>query len=161
VSAFHDLVASIDYPMFIVTAAAGARRGGCLVGFVTQSSIQPPRLLVCISKANATFDVASQAEMLAVHFLDQDDRGLARLFGEETGDEVDKFSRCQWEPGPGGVPVLPQCKGWVAGTIRQRLDCGDHVAHLLEPVDGAMARGDGVALTFQQLRDLKPGHPPD
>ncbi len=42
----HALVTEIDYPMFIVTAAAGGRRAGCLVGFTTQCSIHPPRFLI-------------------------------------------------------------------------------------------------------------------
>src|SRR5215208_7631728 len=37
--AFEAIVAQLDYPMFIVTAAAGEERGGCLVGFATQASI--------------------------------------------------------------------------------------------------------------------------
>jgi hypothetical protein len=28
------------------------------------------------------------------------DGELAELFGGETGDEVDKFDRCEWRPGP-------------------------------------------------------------
>ncbi len=156
---FQQLVAGIDYPMFIVTTAAEGRQSGCLVGFVTQSSIEPARLLVCLSKANATFEVARHAEVLVVHFLGAGDLALARLFGEETGDNVDKFAQCHWEPGPRGVPVLPQCKGWTEATILERLDCGDHVAFLVEPTTAGSARPDEPQLSFQQVRDLDPGHP--
>ncbi len=45
VDAFQTLVADIDYPMFIVTTAADGERAGCLIGFLTQASIKPPRLL--------------------------------------------------------------------------------------------------------------------
>jgi flavin reductase (DIM6/NTAB) family NADH-FMN oxidoreductase RutF len=38
-SAFETIVATLDYPMFIVTTAAEGRRAGCLVGFGTQTSI--------------------------------------------------------------------------------------------------------------------------
>jgi flavin reductase (DIM6/NTAB) family NADH-FMN oxidoreductase RutF len=129
------------------------------VGFATQASLKPPRLLVCLSKANATFGVAEQAEALAVHFLGQDDAELARLFGEETGDEVDKFTLCDWAEGPAGVILLPQCKGWAAGTIRDRFDAGDHVGFLIEPFAAALARPADAQLSFQQVRDLNPGHP--
>ena len=36
---FQELADHFDYPMFIVTAAVGDRRAGCLVGFCTQCSI--------------------------------------------------------------------------------------------------------------------------
>ena len=86
--AFHALVAGVEYPMFIVTTAAGDERAGCLVGFATQGSIDPPRLVVMLSKANRTYEVAQRAQELVVHFLHERNRGLAALFGEETGDEL-------------------------------------------------------------------------
>ena len=46
---FNELMSVLDYPMLIVTARAGDERDGCLVGFATQASIDPPRFLVGIS----------------------------------------------------------------------------------------------------------------
>jgi flavin reductase (DIM6/NTAB) family NADH-FMN oxidoreductase RutF len=47
--AFERLVATLDYPMFVVcTRADGtdAPPAGCLVGFASQTSIHPPLFLV-------------------------------------------------------------------------------------------------------------------
>ena len=158
--AFHRLVGGIDYPMYVVTTAAGGEQAGCLVGFVTQCSIDPARMLVCLSVRNRTYRVARQARTLAVHFLSRRDVELARLFGEETGDEVDKFSRCRWEPGPDGVPVLAGVKGWVAGRVLAALDAGDHTAFLVEPFAGQAAEDETgePQLSFQQARSFHPGH---
>src|SRR5690606_28471984 len=52
---FARLVATFDYPLYIVTTAVGQERSGCLIGFATQCSIHPPRFLACISKKNHTF----------------------------------------------------------------------------------------------------------
>lgn len=156
---FHDLVSNLDYPMFVLTAASEGQRSGCLVGFATQASLEPPRLLVAVSKANHTYRVARRAGALGVHFLKGDDLGLARLFGEETGDEVDKFASCDWRDGPAGVPVLENAGGWVVGSVSQRFDFGDHVGHLLEPLAARPARGGGPQLGFQAVKNLSPGHP--
>jgi len=48
--AFDAIVADIETPMYVVTTAAGAGRGGCLVGFASQRSIEPPRFCVWLSK---------------------------------------------------------------------------------------------------------------
>lgn len=147
----------LDYPMFIVTAAAGGERAGCLVGFATQCSIDPVRFLVCLSDKNRTFRVARSAEVLAVHRVPAEGDELAELFGEQTGDDIDKFERCAWRPGPEGVPVLTDCGDWFAGRILDRTDVGDHWAFVLEPLTGADAGGEG-SFTFQQARDMEPGH---
>jgi flavin reductase (DIM6/NTAB) family NADH-FMN oxidoreductase RutF len=155
--AFQDLTGRLDVPMVIVTAAADGERSGCLVGFSTQCSIDPPRYLVCISRANHTFAVAARSGYLAVHVLEPSDRELAVLFGEQTGDRVDKFAACSWQTRR-GVPVLDGVRGWFVGRVLDRLPLGDHVGHVLEPVEGRSAP-DLDALTLLQVDDMEPGHP--
>ena len=160
-AALSRLAARTDSPMIIVTASApDGRRSGCLVGFWTQCSIDPARLLACISETNHTLPVASAAEVLALHWLADDDRSLAELFGGETGDEVDKFERCSWQPGPAGVPVLDGVKGWVAGPVIGRFEVGDHVAFVVKAVSGVAGDGSEGELGFQAVKDLEPGHEP-
>jgi len=49
--AFDAIVADLESPAYVVTTAAGAERDGCLVGFASQCSIDPPRFVVWLSKA--------------------------------------------------------------------------------------------------------------
>jgi flavin reductase (DIM6/NTAB) family NADH-FMN oxidoreductase RutF len=159
VTAFTRLVASLDYPLFVVTVAADGERSGCLIGFASQVSIHPPRFLACLSKKNRTYEVALRADVLVVHVVDADDRGTAELFGGETGDEVDKFAVASWRPGPGGAPVLEACDRWFAGRVLDRVDLGDHVGFVLDPVEADVASTDDQ-LSFQDARDIDPGHEP-
>jgi flavin reductase (DIM6/NTAB) family NADH-FMN oxidoreductase RutF len=157
--AFHDLVDDLDYPMFIVTTRAGDELAGCLIGFATQCSIDPPRFLVCLSEKNRTCRVAAQADALAVHFVPSSGRDLAELFGGESGDDVDKFARCEWREGPAGLPILSECDNWFAGRVLARQDLGDHTGFLLEPI----ASHNGTPLdefTFHRARRIEPGHEP-
>src|SRR5215217_860448 len=96
VETYAEVVRDLDYPMVIVTASNGEERAGCLVGYSTPASIDPPRFSVFISKANRTYEVAAGTETLIVHAVPSDAGDLARLFGGETGDDVDKFERCEW-----------------------------------------------------------------
>jgi flavin reductase (DIM6/NTAB) family NADH-FMN oxidoreductase RutF len=155
---FNRLMGDLDYPMFIVTTVAADERAGCLVGFATQTSIDPPRFLVCLSRKNRTFRVARDAELLGVHLVPADAEELAELFGGETGDEVDKFARTAWRPGPGGVPLLDACGNRFAGRILDRIDAGDHVAHLLEPVL-VEQKTPADEFTFHRAKRIEPGHP--
>lgn len=150
-------MAVLDYPMYVVTAEAKGTRAGCLVGFATQCSIQPVRFAVYLSKKNHTYRTAREADFLGVHVLGPKDVALAELFGQQTGDRVDKFAHCRWRAGQEGVPILDQCSGWFIGRVLDRVDGGDHVGFLLEPVEAGMA-GEPVGLGFQSLKWLEPGH---
>jgi flavin reductase (DIM6/NTAB) family NADH-FMN oxidoreductase RutF len=159
---FDDFVRPLDYPMYVLTVPAGpdTDRSGCLIGFATQCSISPPRLLACLSKENHTHRSAAGASVAAVHRLAASDRDLAELFGEQTGDEIDKFARCEWTEGPGGVPLLTRSPAVLVGDIEQRLDLGDHEGLLLRPVQ-VWQREDVPPLMFSAVRDLDAGHPAD
>ncbi|MFF1508634.1 flavin reductase family protein [Streptomyces sp. NPDC058326] len=155
--AFADV---LDYPMYVVTAAAGAERAGCLVGFASQCSIDPPRFMVWLSTANRTYRVARHASHLAVHALRSDQRATAELFGGRTGDDLDKFDRVAWSPGQGGAPVLDDCCAWLVGRVREVVDGGDHRGFLLSPVaENPPGPVRPPLLRFSDVADLSPGHP--
>jgi flavin reductase (DIM6/NTAB) family NADH-FMN oxidoreductase RutF len=157
--AFEAIVGRLDYPMFAVTTVTAAGdRAGCLVGFATQCSIDPPRYFVCISDKNRTYRVLQEAGTMAVHLVPNDASNLVELLGGETGDDTDKFERIEWRAGPEGLPILADCPSWFAARILDRVRLGDHVGHLVEPFageDGAPERG---WFPFQRAKEVEPGH---
>lgn len=158
-AAFNAAMAQLDMPMQIVTAAVpeDGERGGCLVGFASQCSIDPPRFMVWLSKKNHTLRIARRAELLAVHFPSPDQLDIASRFGTRSGDDVDKLASERWHEGPHGVPILDEIPRWFAGRITERLDAGDHVAFMLEPIAGSVDV-DVPQLGFQAVKHLDPGH---
>jgi flavin reductase (DIM6/NTAB) family NADH-FMN oxidoreductase RutF len=154
---FHALVGDLEYPMFIVTARAGDEPLGCLVGFATQMSIDPPRFAVGLSHTNRTYRRAKDADVLGVHCVPAHAGALAELFGGQTGDDVDKFARAAWHDGPHGVPILDDCPNWFVGRVIWRCDAGDHDALLLEPVAAEQAPGEDE-FTFHRAKRIEAGH---
>jgi flavin reductase (DIM6/NTAB) family NADH-FMN oxidoreductase RutF len=155
--AFQGLLGRLDYPMLLVTTAGhDGERAGCLVGFATQTSIDPPRFLACISDKNRTYRVAQAADAMVVHLVPADRRDVAELFGGETGDDTDKFDRAAWREGPAGLPLIDACPTWFSGRILDRIVLGDHVGYLLEPFAGNDA-GDRW-LGFTRAKEIDPGH---
>jgi flavin reductase (DIM6/NTAB) family NADH-FMN oxidoreductase RutF len=154
---FDELIGELDYPMLIVTAAAGGETGGCLVGFGTQVSISPPLFAVCLSERNRTARIASGASHLGVHVVPSDASDLVELFGGETGDDVDKFSQVRWSRGPDGTPLLEDSPNRFVGRILDRRPWGDHVTILLEPV---LAEHPQPVRPFpyRRAKQIDPGH---
>jgi flavin reductase (DIM6/NTAB) family NADH-FMN oxidoreductase RutF len=146
----------VDYPYFVVTALTeeGAL-GGCLAGFVTQCSVDPPNFLVCISKVNHTYAIAEGSAAMGLHLLGTDQEELARRFGEETGDRVDKFAGLDWAPGDTAHLCSPSrrsaSKGSSSATSRSatmRLSCSVERG----PSTAAMPASLHIALPRRSLR---------
>jgi flavin reductase (DIM6/NTAB) family NADH-FMN oxidoreductase RutF len=136
--AFEKLVGLLNYPMFVVTTQVDGVAAGCLVGFASQASIHPPRFLVGLSTKNHTFRVAANATHLAVHLFDREHLDVVELSG--------------------GMPILHDAAAWFVGKILDRFSLGDHVGHLLEPVDGDPPHELERWVSFGDVRDLRPGH---
>jgi flavin reductase (DIM6/NTAB) family NADH-FMN oxidoreductase RutF len=156
--AFDGVMRQLEPTMIVVTVASSNERAGCLVGFHGQCSIHPLRYAVWLSKANHTYRVALHADHLGVHFLSTKETELARLFGSESGDEVDKFSQCETELGPYGVPLLCACANTV--LVRRTAmfeDGGDHVCFVTEPTD-IVRHAEAKPLRLPQVEQLDPGH---
>ena len=154
---FSTIVGRLDYPMFVATTIGGGERAGCLVGFATQTSIDPQRFLVCISDKNRTHRVLQDASAIALHVVPVDADDVVELFGGETADDVDKFAHCDWHEGPDGLPILDRCPTWFAGRIVERLPLGDHVGHLVEPFAGEAGDVER-AYPFSRAKHVDPGH---
>ena len=102
--------------------------------------------------------MALEAGVLAVHVLARSQRALAELFGETTGDEVDKFSRCDWEPGPEDVPLLADAARVMVGRVVKKVDLGDHTGFLLSPLETRGGEATDL-LSFSDVKDFDAGHP--
>lgn len=149
----------MDNAVVVVTAADSSQRSGCLVGFVTQVSIRPWRIMAALSKENHTFSVAQRAEHLVLHLLTDRDRPMARLFGELTGDGMDKLALVPCEEGPGHTVMVRGLSGLITRVV-DRVDFGDHVGHVLEPVGSfGPDPGDRRSMTMNDVVDFEPGHP--
>lgn len=159
--AFTTIATGLDASLIVVTAAMGEERAGCLVGFHTQSSIQPERYSVWLSKANHTYRVTSRATHLGIHFLTREDLALAEQFGTLTGDTTDKFAGLRTERSTHDVPVLLDCPHRLVVRRTTLLDEGaDHVCVVTEPVE-AVSSGPFLPLRLSQVAHLVPGHDND
>jgi len=159
--AFDQLMASIDPPLVVVTTVAEDERAGCLVGFHAQSSIDPERYCIWLSKANHTYRVALRAGHFAVHFLTASDLPLAERFGTQSGEDTDKFAGVSFTPDEYGVPLLDDDPHRITLERIAMLDDGaDHVCLSLRVLDAATA-GHFTPLRVSDAAHLDAGHDSD
>ncbi len=157
-TAAEAITSAANYPIYVVTAFADGEMSGCVAGFVTQSSMDPVRFIICVSRANHTYPVARRSEGLALHLLGSDQRDVASLFGETTGDVVDKFADVSWSTGVTGAPRLTECAAWIEGLVMGSFDAGDHEAFVVAVLDGGSGPHEG-RLMLEDVSDFEPGHP--
>jgi flavin reductase (DIM6/NTAB) family NADH-FMN oxidoreductase RutF len=158
-TSFDDLMGVMDGALVVVTTAVDDQLGGCLIGFHSQCSIDPPRYALWLSRANHTYRVAVFATHFAVHVLGPDDEEVAEHWGTLSGDTTDKFADVGWTRGPGDVPLLDACpRRFVARRLTMLDDGSDHVCFVVEPVE-ARGETDRPPLRLSAMDGVEPGHP--
>ncbi|GAB3710062.1 flavin reductase family protein [Mariniluteicoccus flavus] len=157
--AYDEWMADVDVALVAVTATDGVERAGCLVGFHTQCSIDPPRHIVWLSRANHTYRVALFAEVLGVHLLGVDHRDLALALGHHTGDEEPTFDGIEVVEGPHGVPMLAAVAHRFVGRRVAVLDTGgDHVGFVLDVSATHIGDEPCTPLRASDVEGVAPGH---
>ena len=77
----------------------------------------------------------------------EDQVSLARLFGEETGDLVDKFASVDWRLGSTGAPLLVDAAVSMEGQVLGHFSVGDHEAFLMRGVRSVVVDIPGCSPT--------------
>ncbi len=160
---FDRFPAAVDNAVCVVTARAGEETDGCLVGFHTQCSLDPPRYLILLARSNHTTDLALQSDYLAVHLLAPHDVERAEWFGGLSAHRTPKFvpdaapRRSSTETGE--LPLLDGVTAWFIGRIEERVDVlGDHIGFMLEPLEAGGHPAFG-ALRLHDVIHIHPGQP--
>lgn len=154
---FDALTDATDPALLVVTTAAEGVRAGCVVGFHSQSGLDPERYCFWLSKANHTYRTALRATHYAVHLLTDQDLAVAELFGTRSGDDVDKFAGLPVTTGSHDLPLLDACPHRIVVEQLAMLDDGgDHVC-VSTRVLAAESTGPFTPLRLSAAAGLAPG----
>jgi flavin reductase (DIM6/NTAB) family NADH-FMN oxidoreductase RutF len=156
-TAASTLFAWLDREIWLVTAQAGAHRGGLIATFVHPVSIVPdlPRMLVALSRQHHTWKLIEQSNAFALHLLGERHLDWVWRFGLESGRERDKLHGLRVRQMSTGSPVLEDAIGWLDCRVEGRLDTGDRTVYLAEVVQGGVTHF-APPLTLQRLLQLAP-----
>ncbi|HTU21457.1 MAG TPA: flavin reductase family protein [Gemmataceae bacterium] len=151
------LFAWLDREIWLVTAQAGARRGGLIATFVSQASIVPdlPRVLVGLSRKHHTWELVEQSNAFALHLLGERHLDWVWRFGLESGRGQDKLHDLRVRQVSTGSPVLEDAIGWLDCRVEDRLDTGDRTVYLAEVVQAGVT-AFAPPLRFQRLLQMAP-----
>ena len=149
--------AQLDRELWLVTACAGARRGGLIATFVNQASIVPeaPRMLVGLARHHYTWELIEASNAFALHLFDEEHLDWVWRFGLRSGREQDKLAGLTHRSGTTGSPLLSDALGWLDCRVEARLDTGDRTVYLAEVVQAELSC-QTQPLTVKRLLQLAP-----
>jgi flavin reductase (DIM6/NTAB) family NADH-FMN oxidoreductase RutF len=147
--AFRQILGAFPTGVTVITAtdARGVNVGLC-ANAVSSVSIDPPLLLVCLSRSTYTLTAIAERGAFAVNFLAAGQEDVARRFASRTPD---KFKDLPHSAGTAGVPVLDGCSAVAECAVHELVEAGDHVIVVGHVVAGVVADGQPLMYFRQQF----------
>ena len=142
----------IDREVWIVTAAAGERRGGLTATWVSQASLDPARpvVIAAIAPNHYTAELIEESGAFALHLLTKAQAHLAWRFGLGSGRDRDKLAGLKYRTVKSGSPILEDCLAWLDCKVFHRYAAGDRILYWADVLAAGQPQ-EGEALCEREL----------
>jgi 3-hydroxy-9,10-secoandrosta-1,3,5(10)-triene-9,17-dione monooxygenase reductase component len=121
--AFRDALGRLATGVAFVTAAPDGEPAGLIVNSLTSVSLEPPLVSFCPSRDSFSWSRMRRAGRFGVNLLGRQHERFA-IRAAPAG--ADRFAGLDWEPGPGGVPLLRDALTSFVCEIVAEHPAGDH-----------------------------------
>jgi flavin reductase (DIM6/NTAB) family NADH-FMN oxidoreductase RutF len=156
-SAIAEVWRRVDRELWLVSAAAGKRRGGLIATFVAQAALTPelPRVLIGLAAQHHTRQLIEESGAFALHLLAEENLDWVWRFGLQSGRDADKFAGLAVTEGVTGAPLLADAPAWLECRVEASWDVGGRVVYVAAIVAGGL-RQDRKFLTMSRLLEMAP-----
>lgn len=117
----------------VTTRDREGRPAGMTASALSAASLDPPLLLVCVSRTTDFHDVLRAADRFVVNVLANDQVELSRRFAT---DGIDRFAGVRHTAGGAGAPLLEGVTAHIFCEREAVRDAGDHSIFLARVTGG-------------------------
>ena len=135
-ASFKEAMRRLAAGVTIVTTRHGGVRGGLTATAVCSLSVDPPQLLVCVSRSAAAHTLIHEGENLCVNLLARKHQALAARFAGQTGIlGADRFRAGRWGVLKTGAPVLEDSLASFDCVVSEKVSASTHTIFIGRVVD--------------------------
>jgi flavin reductase (DIM6/NTAB) family NADH-FMN oxidoreductase RutF len=149
----------IPYGMYVLTGeATDGRVAAATVTWVTQTSFEPPLVVVGVKADSGAHAIIKEAGAFALNFLGKDQQKTAYAFFKSVEREGNLIAGEAFRSGSSGAPILESCPAFVECTLVETIERGDHSVFVGEVVNAGVVgespgRPEEGTLSLRDLGD--------
>jgi flavin reductase (DIM6/NTAB) family NADH-FMN oxidoreductase RutF/DNA-binding GntR family transcriptional regulator len=145
--AFRDVIGRFASGVTVITTRSDGQDFGTTASAVSSLSMEPPMLLVCLSRTSETHEAIARAGCFGVNILGDGQAELAYAFAKKAPD---KFGDMELVRGGDGVPLIPGAVAHLVCRVRETATGGTHTVFMGEVHHAAAT--DAEPLTYYRGR---------
>ena len=148
---FKQAMGQLASGVTVVTTKHGDTPIGITASSFTSLSLDPPLVLVSLSKKLFTHNVIAESGFFSVNVLGAHQLELGMRFAGMIPEIKDRFAGLDTKTAATGSPILPDSLAWVDCTVWATYDGGDHTIFVGEVMDLAVSDFDMPLLYHNRL----------
>jgi flavin reductase (DIM6/NTAB) family NADH-FMN oxidoreductase RutF len=147
----------IPYGLYVLTARGKEESyAAATVNWVTQSSFDPPQVVVCVKKDSHIHSMIEDSGVFALNLLGKGQQDIAYAFFKRVEAENGKIGGEPFHPGRTGSPLLDRMPAYIECQVVGSLAEGDHRVFLGEVIEAGLrldleGRPDEAVLWLKDL----------
>ena len=145
----RTVLRAFSYGLYAIGSRAGDHANMFTANWLTQTSFEPPLVVLSIERDAYSLDLMRQSGHFAISVLRDDQKDIAMQLGKPHKRAPEKLAGLAHESAPSGAPVLLDCLGWADCRITGEHDAGDHLLITAEVVAVEAREGGGEPLVMR------------
>ncbi|HKI97428.1 MAG TPA: flavin reductase family protein [bacterium] len=140
----------IPYGLYVLGAKHGDAMTAATINWVTQTSFAPPLVVMGVKADSGAHALLKDSGQFSLSMLKTGQKDLAYAFFKSVAPEGGTIGGFAFTPATNGCPTLNDAAGYVAGTVVQVVEHGDHSVVIGE-VTEAKLHDDADVLTLKEI----------
>tara|TARA_Y100001968_G_C19448276_1_gene766768 strand:+ start:2483 stop:4270 length:1788 start_codon:yes stop_codon:yes gene_type:complete len=101
--------------------------GAMVASWVSQASFTPLGLSIAVAKDRAVESLLHKGDIFTLNILSVNNhQQLLKQFLQSFEPGENRLSNIHLDKSPGNQPILPKALAWLEGSVKDRMECGDH-----------------------------------
>ena len=147
---FKNALSRFASGVTVVTTQLEGRWHGLTVSAFSSLSLEPPLVIICVSRAIPSHEVLEESGSFAVNFLSESQVDIGRRFAGLIDGVVDRFEGVETVSSPANNPLIAGCIGWLDCRLSRVYDGGDHSIFIGEVQAAGTGSGERPLLYFDR-----------
>ena len=118
----------------VVTAGRDDTIAGVTVASFSSLSVNPPRLLISLSRQSSPFPLIARERCFGINILGSDQQPIADRFSNTQLSDRQRFEGILWSPAPSGVPLLKHAQVAVECEVDEIIERYTHAIIVGRPL---------------------------
>jgi flavin reductase (DIM6/NTAB) family NADH-FMN oxidoreductase RutF len=134
------LLRKLTYGLYVLTAKDGDEMGAATVSWLSQSSFNPPLVMVALRTDSHIHQLVEKSGGFAVNLVGENQKQIASTFFQTTKFGEGTLSGHAIKTGQEtGAPILTEAPGWFEARVTDTVKRGDHTVFVAEIVSAGLS----------------------